>query len=160
MRRGNRPLRIVLADPPRKEEDFSYNLPTMGILYLLGAIKRSFSPDQVVVSYLGANETLETHLRRVAELKPDLYGLSFKTQMARIAYRTLNAVKERFPELPVIAGGQHVSAMPNEVMERTTLDACFRGECEETIVTLIESFDGQLNCDHIPGAVYRVGGEV
>lgn len=156
-----RPLRIVLADPPRREEPFPYHLPTMGIMYLLGAITRAFTPVEVSVSYLGANETLDTHLRSVAELKPDLYGLSFKTQMARIAYRTLNAVKARFPGLPVIAGGQHVSAMPDEVMERTGVDACFRGECEETIVTLIEGFDGhRLECGGIPGAVYRESGRV
>lgn len=161
MNRGTRPLRIVLADPPRKEEDFPYHLPTMGIMYLLGAVKKAFSPDEVTISYVRANETLESHLQRVAALKPDLYGLSFKTQMARIAYRTLNAVKQRFPDLTVIAGGNHVSAMPDEVMQRTTVDACFRGECEETIVSLIEGFDGRrLKCSHIPGAVYRDGDKV
>ena len=155
-----RPLRVVIADPPRKEEPYSYHLPTMGILYLLGAIKRAFTSDQVSVTYLGGNETLSTHLQRVAELKPDLYGLSFKTQMTRIAYRTINAVKTRFPQLPVIAGGQHVSALPHEIMERTSVDAAFRGECEETIITLIERFNGGLNCREIPGAIYRDGDTV
>src|SRR5262245_7047541 len=111
MSRSSTPIRVLLADPPRKEEPFSYHLPTMGILYLLGALKQAFRPEEVSLHYLRANETLESHLRAVAELRPHLYGLSFKTQMARVAYKTLNAVKHRFPELTVIAGGQHVSAM-------------------------------------------------
>jgi radical SAM superfamily enzyme YgiQ (UPF0313 family) len=132
----------------------------MGILYLLGAIRSAFTPDQVSLTYLQANETVESHVRRVGELKPDIYGLSFKTQMARVAYRTLNAVKARYPALTVITGGQHVSAMPLEVMERTTVDACFRSECEETIAAVIDAFDGRLECSHVPGAVYRKNGEV
>jgi anaerobic magnesium-protoporphyrin IX monomethyl ester cyclase len=161
MHHSARPLRVVIADPPRREEPYPYHLPTMGVLYLLGAIKRAFPPSEVSVTYLGANETLDTHLKRIADLKPDLYGLSFKSQMARIAYRTLNAVKQRFPQLPVIAGGQHVSALPHEIMERTSVNAAFRGECEETIVTLIESFNGlSTKYSHIAGAVFRESGEV
>lgn len=160
MRPRGRPLRIVLADPPRREEPYPYHLPTMGILYLLGAIRNAFTPDQVSLTYLQANETVDSHVKRVGELKPDIYGLSFKTQMARTAYRTLNAVKSRYPDLTVIAGGQHVSAMPLEAMERTTVDASFRSECEETITSVIDAFDGRLECSHIPGAVYRKNGEI
>ncbi len=158
---GHRPLRVMLADPPVGEEHYIYYQPTMGILYLLGALKRAFPRTEVEIRYLQGFGDMSDHLAEVKDFAPDLYGLSFKTPMARLGYRTLAAVKQRFPSLPVIAGGSHVSIMADDVMARTPVDACVRGECEDTVVRLVESFaDGQLSFDEIPGAVYRSGGEL
>src|SRR5512135_2217341 len=146
----------MLADPPVEEEPYIYYQPTMGILYLLGALKQAFSQEDVEVRYLQGFGTMSDHLESIEAFRPDLYGLSFKTPMAGLGHRTLCAVKERFPKLPVIAGGSHVSIMADEVMTMTPADACFRGECEETIVQLAETFSrGRPRFDHIRGAVYR-----
>ena len=155
---GGRPLRIMLADPPVEEEHYIYYQPTMGILYLLGSLRRAFSPADVDVRYLQGFGSLRDHLRAIEEYQPDIYGLSFKTPMARLGHRTLRAVKERFPTLTVIAGGSHVSIMADEVMNMTPADACFVGECEETIVQIVEAFgNNRVGCEAIPGAVYRDG---
>jgi len=155
---STRPLRVMLADPPVQEEYYTYYQPTMGLLYLLGAIKRAFSPKEVDTCYLQGFGTMRDHLNAIAEYRPDVYGLSFKTPMARLGHRTLHAVKERFPSLIVIAGGSHVSVMADEVMKMTPVDVCFRGECEETIVQVAESLrDGHPGWEAIPGAVYRTG---
>ena len=155
---GRRPLRIMLADPPVQEEHYIYYQPTMGILYLLGSLRKAFSPADVDVRYLQAFGSLRDHLRAIEDYQPDIYGLSFKTPMARLGHRTLRAVKERFPSLTVIAGGSHVSVMADEVMNLTPVDACFVGECEETIVQIVEAFgDNRVRCDAIPGAIYRSG---
>ena len=127
MRVGARPFRVMLADPPVLEEHYIYYQPTMGILYLLGALQRAFSPTEVELRYLQGFGDLRDHLDAIEEFQPDLYGISFKTPMARLGYRTLAAVKERFPSMPVIAGGSHVSIMADDVMARTKADACVRG---------------------------------
>ncbi len=153
-----RPLRIMLADPPVLEEHYIYYQPTMGILYLLGALQRAFSPTEVELRYLQGFGDLRDHLDAVQEFQPDLYGLSFKTPMARLGYRTLAAVKERFPSLPVIGGGSHVSIMADDVMAQTNADACIRGECEDSVVGLVQSFsDGRFRLESVPGAVFRTG---
>jgi radical SAM superfamily enzyme YgiQ (UPF0313 family) len=156
-----RPLRIMLADPPLKEERYTYYHPTMGILYLAGAIKASFPSTEVQCSYLQGFGTLREHLAAVDRFKPDIYGLSFKSPMARLAYKTIRAVKARFPSLPVIAGGSHVSALPDEVMAATPVDACFQGECEPTIVQLLQTMSGGVpQYEKLPGAVYRDGSAI
>jgi radical SAM superfamily enzyme YgiQ (UPF0313 family) len=148
----------MLADPPVQEEQYIYYLPTMGLLYLLGALKRAFAPTDVEVRYLQGFGDMADHLRAIEDYRPDLYGLSFKTPMARLGYRTLKAVKDRFPALPVIAGGSHVSIMADEVMAKTPTDACFQGECEETILRVVESSrTASRRFDDIPGAVHRIG---
>ncbi len=148
----------MLADPPVQEESYIYYQPTMGILYLLGALKQAFSAADVEVRYLQGFGGMRDHLRAIDEYRPDVYGLSFKTPMARLGHRTLRAVKERFPALAVIAGGSHVSIMADELMTMTPADACFQGECEESIVQIAESFSsGRPRIEEIPGAVYRTG---
>src|SRR5512135_3562548 len=143
----------MLADPPVEEEPYIYYQPTMGILYLLGALKQAFSQEDVEVRYLQGFGTMSDHLESIEAFRPDIYGLSFKTPMARLGHRTLCAVKERFPRLAVIAGGSHVSIMADDVMNTTPVDACFVGECEETIVQIAETFgDNRVRCEAIPGA--------
>jgi anaerobic magnesium-protoporphyrin IX monomethyl ester cyclase len=148
----------MLADPPVQEEYYIYYQPTMGILYLLGALRQAFSPADVEVRYLQGFGSMRDHLRAIEDYRPDIYGLSFKTPMARLGHRTLLAVKERFPSLTVIAGGSHVSIMADEVMSMTPTDACFQGECEESVVRIAEAFGSECpHIEEIPGAVYRAG---
>src|SRR4030095_14150168 len=160
-RSGARPLRVMLADPPVQEEYYIYYQPTMGILYLLGALRQAFSPGDVEVRYLQGFGSMRDHLRAIEDYRPDIYGLSFKTPMARLGHRTLRAVKERFPSLTVIAGGSHVSIMADEVMTMTPTDACFQGECEESVVRIVEAFGSDRpRIEEIPGAVYRAASEL
>ncbi len=148
----------MLADPPVEEEHYIYYQPTMGLLYLLGALRKAFSSADVEVRYLQGFGTMRDHLRAIEDYRPDIYGLSYKTPMARLGCRTLRAVKERFPSLPVIAGGSHVSIMADEVMTMTPTDACFQGECEDTVVRIVEAFrNGRPRFEEIPGAVFRTG---
>lgn len=158
---SDRPLRLMLADPPLEQERYTYYHPTMGILYLLGAVKAAFPQSEVECRYLQAHGDLKAHLEAVDAFAPDIYGLSFKSPMARTAYRTLHAVRDRFPDLTLIAGGSHASALPDEVMERTPVDACFVGECESTLVQMLETASaGTPRFAEIPGVLYRDGGGV
>ena len=140
-----------------EEERYIYYQPTMGVLYLLGALKRAFPSKEVEVRYLQGFGSMGDHLKAVESYRPDIYGLSFKTPMARLGHKTLRAVKEKFPWLTVIAGGSHVSIMADEVMSMTPTDACFKGECEETIVKAVESYSDGRRFENVPGAVYRSG---
>lgn len=151
-----RPLRVLLADPPIQQEHYSYYHPTMGILYLLGALRREFPDGGIELKYLQGHTDLAGHLQAVADFAPDFYGLSFKTQVARNGYKTLTAVKERFPDLLVVAGGAHASAMPEEVMAQTPVDVCFVGECEQSLPLAIRAIhENRLDWAQIPGVFFR-----
>jgi len=59
----------MLADPPVQEEHYIYYQPTMGILYLLGALRKSFSPTDVEVRYLQGFGGMREHLEAIAEYR-------------------------------------------------------------------------------------------
>lgn len=151
----------MLADPPLKLERYNYYQPTMGIMYLLGSLRRAFAPSELDVRYLQGFGSLADHLKAIDEFTPDIYGISFKTPMARLGYRTITAVKERFPDLPVIAGGAHATLLHEEMMRVTPVDACFRGECENTIVDLVRrERSGLPRFEELPGVVFRDRGKI
>ena len=156
---GHRPLRVMLADPPVGEEHYIYYQPTMGILYLLGALKRAFPRTEVEIRYLQGFGDMSDHLAEVEDFAPDLYGLSFKTPMARLGYRTLAAVKQRFPSLPVIAGGSHVSIMADDVMARTPVGRLCAGGMrrQRRPASWRISRTGSSRLEEVAGAVYRTG---
>jgi radical SAM superfamily enzyme YgiQ (UPF0313 family) len=114
-----RTLRVLLADPPGAVREYVYHHPTLGLLYLAGAIRSAFSEREVDVAYQTGFGSVREHLDAISRYRPDLYATSFKTPMAPLAYATMCAVHKAFPSLPIIAGGAHCTAMPDEVLRHS-----------------------------------------
>jgi len=69
----------------------------------------------------------------------------------------LNGLRKRFPDTPIVAGGEHVTALPGFSLENCpALDVAVLGEGEETMIDLVEALaSGVSNLDKITGIVYR-----
>jgi radical SAM superfamily enzyme YgiQ (UPF0313 family) len=69
----------------------------------------------------------------------------------------INEIKKRFPDVPIIVGGEHISAVPEEVLKDcVSIDMCIIGEGEETILDVAEFYSGSGKIiDNIYGIVYR-----
>jgi anaerobic magnesium-protoporphyrin IX monomethyl ester cyclase len=129
-------MRILLADPPQKQQFYDISYANLGILYLISYLRYHLK-DEVQVYYLEGRHTLKSHLEEIGRLKPDIYGLSFAYPIAPLAYETLNAVKEMYPRLPVVCGGPHPTSSAEDVLSKTKADICVVGEGEETLLELI-----------------------
>jgi anaerobic magnesium-protoporphyrin IX monomethyl ester cyclase len=138
-----------------------YHHPTLGLLYLAGAIRSAFSEREVDVAYQTGFGSVREHLDAISRYRPDLYATSFKTPMAPLAYATMCAVHKAFPSLPIIAGGAHCTAMPDEVLRHSPANSCFRGEGEKSIVQLISNWGSAgPRFEATAGAVFRDGGSI
>jgi anaerobic magnesium-protoporphyrin IX monomethyl ester cyclase len=152
-------MKIVLADPPDVQTPWLIaNHPNMGILYLTSYLREKMS--NVEVSYLDAFLTLKEHLGRLKVIKPDLYGLSFSLMRERDAFKTVKAVKEKFPQLPIICGGPYPTVMAEEVLRNHPVDICVRGEGEATLKELVEVFQGKRDLEDVTGIIFRRDGEI
>ncbi len=144
-------MKIIFADPPFEgagSEQAGVG-PNQGILYLVSALRQKI--DNLQIYYLEGSHTIESHLREVERIRPDLYGISFASTYASLSYQTINAVKERCPSLPVICGGAHPSAVPEEVLKNSQADVCCVGEGEQTIVELVQSYISGRDLSTIAG---------
>jgi hypothetical protein len=73
-------LRVVFADPPFGREAKGESVtesPNLGILYIIGYARQRL-PD-VEFTYLEPFLSMEEHLKKVKEVKPDIYAISFTT---------------------------------------------------------------------------------
>jgi anaerobic magnesium-protoporphyrin IX monomethyl ester cyclase len=154
-------LKIVLADVPMVDEFFNFYQPTLGILYLIGALRKNINADLYEVHYLDGSHSLNSQKEILRQINPDIVGISFKTPMAPLAYKALNEFKKIVPTATFIAGGSHPSIMFIEVFENSPVDFVFRGECEESFPFFIEHFiDKDGRHYESPGLVYKDGSEL
>ncbi len=132
-----KPFKIVLADPPAKDDDYDKAYPNLGILQLISYLRQHtpLSDDDII--FLDQFHSLKDHIRAIEQHRPQLYGLSFAFLTQRVAYRTINELKRRFPELLIIAGGPHPTAAPEEVMTEALVDLVCIGEGESTLADIV-----------------------
>ncbi|MEX2283326.1 MAG: radical SAM protein [Gemmatimonadota bacterium] len=64
-------------------------------------------------------------------------------------------VKTRFPELPIVWGGNFPSIYPHPVLNAPYVDWLVRGQGEQTFRELLEVLDGQRDPKTIPGLGFR-----
>jgi len=70
-------------------------------------------------------------------------------------------LRERFPNTPIVCGGEHFTAVPELSMREAPIDYIVVGEGEETAVALFRALELGLDTSVIPGITYRsADGEV
>ena len=73
--------------------------------------------------------------------------------------RMIQMARRRFPRVPIIAGGEHITAAAEFTLNSTPeIDLCVIGEGEETIVDIANALDRGTPFDAIPGLMVRAGG--
>ena len=72
-----------------------------------------------------------------------------------LAKRICQALKTKFPHVPIIAGGEHITAMPEfSLKDCLAIDYAVLGEGEETITELIETINVHGAVDQVQGIAF------
>lgn len=149
--------------------------PPLGLAYLASMLKRAGHRVTVVDAFgeamqqYGPIEGFPFHAcglttdEVLARIPPDtdLIGVSSMFSNEWLCHRRLiNTLTERFPEIPVVIGGEHATAIPDYVLRSCPgVLACVMGEGEETLLDLLDAIDGSKPLDEVPGLALRpVGG--
>ena len=156
-------MKLVIGDPANINNlmvgQGNNRFPNMGILYIFGYLKEKIK--DLDVYYLRGNLDLEPYLKELEEINPDIYGISFASLVSDIAYETIDAVRSRFPDIPIICGGTHPTVAPSEVLARSKVDICAIGEGEQTALELMTHFQsGKGALSDINGLAYKENGQI
>jgi anaerobic magnesium-protoporphyrin IX monomethyl ester cyclase len=96
----------------------------------------------------------------VAQLDPQILGLSVMTFQRKTALKIINLVRKLKPQIKVVVGGYDPSLAPESYMAGTSgVDFIVRGEGELTFRELVRALEAGRPADAIPGLVYRENGE-
>jgi radical SAM superfamily enzyme YgiQ (UPF0313 family) len=99
--------------------------------------------------------SIEQILKDLAVQKPDAVGVTFTSAQYLSTLRVCQSVKEKHPHLPIIAGGPHVTPLPQETLENKCFDLGVIGEGELTFSEALEAFNQGDDLAHVPGLVFR-----
>src|SRR6185436_20109940 len=79
-------------------------------------------------------------LARLAEFGPAIVGITASTVVMPNATRLAEAIQHALPDVVVVLGGKHVTAIPEDVHARThpAVDLSVLGEGEDTLLEIVE----------------------
>ena len=157
-------MRILLINPPvfRVDEPW-YDTPPFvrtGLAYIAGYI-RQFPEFEVKIidckfERLDFGETLE----RVLKFNPDVVGLGAFTNEIKPAAYLARLIKEKIPKTVIIAGGVHLTAIPERTLDEfPEFDIGVVGEGEITFYELCYALKYKKSLAEINGLVFRDNGK-
>ncbi len=159
-------MRIMFIHPNYRSggAEIAGSWPPAWVAYLTGALRKAGFDDIHFVDAM-TNDLTEGQIRvKIAELQPDVVGVTSITPSIYAAERCLQIAKEVVPHAIGVLGGVHATFMFKQVLsEAPWIDVIVRGEGEEVVVQLFAAIaEGRWPADRkkINGLAYIDGDEI
>jgi anaerobic magnesium-protoporphyrin IX monomethyl ester cyclase len=160
--RSNSKMKIVLVAPPMRMEqvygDFSEwgsISPPTGLCYIAALLRENGVQVEILDAEalgLGLSETV----RRIVAAQPDMVGITCKTLWVDSAGRLADALKRDMPDVCIVAGGNHPTAIPERTLnEFPAFDIVAIGEGEYTFLELLRTLEQGGNLQDVAGLAFR-----
>ncbi|MDX9863157.1 MAG: radical SAM protein [Rhodospirillales bacterium] len=126
----------------------------LGILYLAAWLKRAGHAVQVVDAEAErlSDDAVE---QRVANFAPDLVGLSLTTVAAAAGKLLAKRLRMALPGVPLVVGGPHVTADPDDALSTGDFDLGIVGEGEQPLAEVVANFANRAAWRMLPGVAWR-----
>lgn len=169
----SRKLRIQLIRPPLIRPDHHFTgldtFPPLHLAYLNAALRQKGHHCEIVDGQASAKITKLTARHQIivgmtidqlVSAVPDdvdVVGVNCMYTYTWFYDREIvRAVRARFPKIKIVAGGEHATACPEEIMkECPAIDAVFLGEAEASLTLAIENFADTGSFGAVPGMLSR-----
>ncbi len=99
---------------------------------------------------------IATTAQKVVDYTPDIIGISFMTSGVTNAHKITALLKNKIPDVPIVAGGAHVTAIPERTLAEFPLfDILAIGEGELTFKEIIESLNNGTDLRQVKGIAFK-----
>jgi radical SAM superfamily enzyme YgiQ (UPF0313 family) len=88
--------------------------------------------------------------------KPEYVGITFTTPLYSEAMKIASFIKLHDPKIKIIAGGTHISSLPEQTLKDSEIDIAIVGEGDFTMVDIVE----KAPLDKIKGIAYKKGKKI
>ncbi len=135
-------------------------LPHLGLL-MLGAVLREKGHRVRILDASAQGLGYKQSLKEARSFKPDLIGLTAVTPSIFKTVKLVTKLKEIYPNVPIIIGGPHFSAIPEITLnDYPVFDYGVMGEGEGTIIDLINAISSGEKPSNVPGVVSQQNGNI
>ena len=118
------------------------------------------SPFSVFYHYYHFGASFEEIIETIKKEKADLIGISaLFTPYFQEVIKTAEIIKKHL-DIPILLGGSHVSAMPEQILKYDCVDFIIRGEGERPIVEFIKSWTENGGFHSVPNLGYKKDGKL
>jgi anaerobic magnesium-protoporphyrin IX monomethyl ester cyclase len=105
-------------------------------------------------SEIAVDNLVNRAVEKVAEMNPDLLGISCNTIHVPFVAEFCRAFKKNF-DTPIVLGGIHPTFRPHQMFKLTDADFIVRGEGEVTFLELLKALEEGRPLNRIAGLSYR-----
>lgn len=148
-------MKILLIYPRFRYTNAGGVQEPLGILYLSRALEDAGHETQILdLSFHDELPDLEDALQGV-----QIVGISSATALFGRSVEVLRAIKAINPDVPVIIGGPHATALPEDAL-KAGFDVAVVGEGEVSAPLLVGAIEKGESFEAVPGIVYSCGDEV
>lgn len=157
---------------PVKSLSFHSSVPPLGLAYI-AAILRSHNYDVKIIDAVGENVKLYRKYEMNSRLM--IHGISLDEIIERIETETKyigitsmflheyemlislsEKIKEKFPHIKIIAGGENVTSLYEQIYKDTdAIDYCVLGEGEAKIIDLLYALENKIPVNEVDGICYK-----
>lgn len=131
-------MRVLLIYPNIEQ---NAALPQVGLSQLSACLKAAgHEVDLIDFTYLDLEKAADIITARLAMFQPGLTGISIRSFEWDFVRMAVLPALDGFGA-PLVVGGPHPTAVPDEVMEEPSIDFLVRGEGEEALVELAEALE-------------------
>ena len=157
-------MNVLLINPPFVlSEDSPYSktgavLPPLGLLYIAAYLRDKhpeFNINVLDAASYKYNLVDDGFKERLSGFLPDVVGITVYTTTFSAVLKTVEIVKELFPNCVVVVGGAHVSIKPEECLDYNGIDVAVIGEGEITFNELVECLSCNGDLDNVNNIVYK-----
>jgi len=130
---------------------------------ILASIVRKAGYPVGIIDAAAEGLSLSETIQRLEEYNPGFIGFTTTTLTTIPAERVAQAARQRWPDVAIVIGGPHATAIPEETLRRCAdFDLAAIHEGDQTILDILQAVEnGQRDYSSIAGIVYRnVDGEI
>ncbi len=128
--------------------------PPLGLMYIASYIRQERHDEVKILDTRLYKQPLKEVYTILHDFKPDVVGIGALTFEAPSLYLLAHVVKQ-LSDIPVVAGGPHVTSVPREVMKNKDIDIAVIGEGEITFKELLDALEAGNDLSTIDGIVYK-----
>lgn len=154
--------RVMVVIPPtrlhrNRDIGFKELLPHIGVAYVSAAFEAAGAQVEVVDA-VAERLDLNAVMSRFREFRPDILGLTASTYQVYEAAGVAHAARRSAPDVRILLGGYHVSALPRRTLEEFPVyDMAVYGEAEATAMELVDEWQQGSSMRAVAGTAVRNG---
>jgi radical SAM superfamily enzyme YgiQ (UPF0313 family) len=124
--------------------------PPLGLGYIASVLEQEGHSVKILDASLEGKDTKGV-LAEIDVYKPKVVGTTVLTLLYAQAKEIVRQVREEFPQIITIAGGPHVTVLPEETLRDMEPHYIVVGEGEVTVLELLRAMESQRSAENIIG---------